>query len=106
MFNEYQDISKGFVSLVGFFQTSNIRSDHLHATYQWFPKKSRIQSYGLETNQNIAFDHAHNRVYHYTTFDPFVLLPRNIVFAPLVGQNSDTVGPQDGYPMQSERELH
>jgi hypothetical protein len=101
LFNEYQDISKGFDSLLGFFQTSNIRSDHLHATYQWFPKKSVVQSRGLEINQNVAFDHANNRVYHYTTFDPFLLLTRNIVVAPLVGQNSDTVGPQDGYPMQS-----
>ena len=99
MFNEYQDISKGFESLLGFFQTSNIRSDHVHATYQWFPKKSVVQSRGLEINQNIAYDHANNRVYHYTTFDPFLLLTRNIVVAPLVGQNSDTVGPQDGYPM-------
>ena len=101
LFNEYQDISSGFDSLLGFFQTSNIRSDHLHATYQWFPKKSVVQSRGLEINQNVAFDHANNRVYHYTTFDPFLLLTRNIVVAPLVGQNSDTVGPQDGYPMKS-----
>ncbi len=99
MFNEYQDISTGFDTLVGFFQTADIRSDHLHASYQWFPKKSMIQSYGLETNQNLAFDHQHNRVYHYSTFDPFWLLPRNIVIAPLVGENSDTVGPQDGYAM-------
>lgn len=99
LFNEYQDISKGFDSLLGFFQTSNIRSDHLHATYQWFPnpKKSRVQSFGLETNQNVAFDHADNRVYHYSTFDPFVLLPRTIILAPIGGQNSDTVGPQDGF---------
>ncbi|HEY1985429.1 MAG TPA: hypothetical protein VGG85_08470 [Terracidiphilus sp.] len=99
MFNEYQDISTGFDSLPGFFQTSDIRSDHLHADYQWFPKKSVVQSYGLELNQNIAFDHQNNRVYHYTTVDPFWLLPRNIVLAPLVGQNSDTVGPQNGYAL-------
>ena len=99
LFDEYQDVSSGFTSTLGFFQTSNIRSDHLHATYQWFPKHSVIQSYGLETNQNLAFDHAHNRVYHYTTFDPFWLLPRNIVLAPIGGQNSDTVGPQDGYAL-------
>jgi hypothetical protein len=29
--------------------------------------------------------------------DPFWLLPRNTVLAPLVGQNSDTLGPQNGY---------
>jgi hypothetical protein len=101
MNDEYQDISKGFTTLVGFLQTANIRSDHIHATYQWFPKHGKIQSYGVETNQNVAFDHAGNRVYHYSTFDPFVLLPDNIVVAPLVGQNSDTVGPQDGYPLAS-----
>jgi hypothetical protein len=101
MFDEYQDISSGFTTQVGFLQTSNIRSNHLHATYQWFPKHTKIQSYGLETNQNLAFDHAHNRVYHYTTVDAFVLLPNNIVLAPIGGQNSDTVGPQDGYPLTS-----
>ncbi len=103
MFNEYQDISQGFTTQVGFLQTSNIRSDHLHANYQWFPKQSRLQSFGLETNQNIAFDHAGNRVYHYSTFDPFFLLPRNIVLAPVGGQNSDTVGPQNGYALTTNQ---
>ena len=95
----YKDFSTGFQSQVGFIQTTDFRNDQTHATYQWFPKHSEIQSFGLETNQNIAWDHQHNRVYHYSTFDPFVLLPRNIVVAPIGGQNSDTVGPQDGYPM-------
>jgi hypothetical protein len=103
MFNEYQDISAGFTSELGFFQTSNIRSDHVHANYQWFPKHSLVQSFGLETNQNVAFDHAHNRVYHYSTFDVFFLLPRNIVLAPIGGQNSDTVGPQNGYPLKESQ---
>jgi hypothetical protein len=97
--DEYQDFSTGFDSLVGFFSTANIRSDHLHATYQWFPKKSIVQSFGLETNQNVAFDHQGNRVYHYSTFDPFILLPRNILIAAFGGQNSDMVGPQDGYSL-------
>jgi hypothetical protein len=95
----YKDFSTGFQSQVGFIQTTDIRTDQTHATYQWFPKHSEIQSFGLETNQNVAWDHQHNRVYHYSTFDPFVLLPRNIVLAPLGGQNADTVGPQDGYPI-------
>ncbi|MGA7159282.1 MAG: carbohydrate binding family 9 domain-containing protein [Acidobacteriaceae bacterium] len=103
MFNEYQDVSEGFTTLLGFFQTSNIRSDHVHATYQWFPKHSTIQSFGVETNQNVAFDHANNRVYHYSTFDTFVFLPNNIVLAPIFGQNSDTVGPQDGYLLTANK---
>lgn len=96
LYNEYQDFSGGFQSRVGFIQSSNIRSDHLHSNYQWYPKKNVLQSVGLETNQNIAFDHQGNRVYHYSTFDPFFLLARRFVLAPLIGQNSDTLGPQNG----------
>ena len=59
----------------------------------WFPKNKMILTLGLETNQNIAFNHQGDRVYHYSNFDPFFVLPRNFVFAPIVGQNSDTVGP-------------
>jgi hypothetical protein len=101
--NEYQDFATGFVSTVGFYQTADIRSDHLHSNYEWYPKKSVVQSFGLETNQNIAFNHQGNRVYHYSTFDPFVLLPRNTVIAPIFGQNSDTVGPQNGYLLTQSR---
>ena len=97
LFNEYQDVSTGFQTYLGFLQSANIRSDHLHTTYQFFPKQSKIQSWGFEQNQNLAFDHQNDRVYHYTTVDPFVLLPRNFVIAPLIGQNSDTVSPAN-YP--------
>jgi hypothetical protein len=97
--DEYQDISAGFVTTTGFLQSSNIRSDHLHANYQWYPKKSVVQSFGLETNQNVALDHQGRRVYHYSQFDPFWLLPRNTVVAPIIGQNSDSVGPQEGYAL-------
>lgn len=96
MFTDLQDFSTGFQTQLGFIQTNNIRSQHTHTNYQWFPKHSVIQSYGLELNENLAFDHQGNRLYHYTTFDPFFLLPRNIVFAPIGGQNSDTLGPQSG----------
>lgn len=103
MQNEYEDIGKGFKTFTGFIQTANIRSDHLHGDYQWFPKNNVVQSFGLELNQQIAFDHQQNRVYRYTTFDPFFLLPRSIVLAPIIGENSDTVGPQNGYPLASNR---
>jgi hypothetical protein len=103
IFDEYQDVSKGFKTLTGFIQTANIRSNHLHANYQWFPNKSVVQSFGLELNQQIAFDHQHNRVFRYTTFDPFWLLTRSIVLAPIFGENSDTVGPQNGYPLTANR---
>jgi hypothetical protein len=93
----YQDMSVGFQTQLGFIQTSNFRNGQTHMTYQWYPKHKVIQSYGLETNQNVAYDHLGNRAFHYSSFDPFVLLPRNFVLAPIGGQNSDTVGPQNGY---------
>jgi hypothetical protein len=86
-------MSTGFQTQLGFIQASNFRNNQTHATYQWYPKKRFYQSFGLETNQNFAFDHQGDRVFHYSTFDPFWLLPRNIVIAPIFGQNSDTVSP-------------
>ncbi len=96
LYSEYQDIGAGFQTQLGFLQTADIRSDHTHVTYQWYPKHSKLQSWGLEANQNLAWDHQGNRIYHYTTVDPFLLLPGNTVIAPLFGENSDTLGPQDG----------
>jgi hypothetical protein len=91
--SNYQDYSTGFETQLGFIQAANFRSGYTHASYGWFPKHSVIQSVGLETEQNIAFNHQGDRVFHYSSFDPYWLLPRNIVIAPIVGQNSDTVSP-------------
>ena len=68
--NTYKDYSSGFQSQVGFIQTTDFRNNQTHATYQWYPKHSVLQSIGLETNDNFAFDHQGNRLYHYTTVDP------------------------------------
>ncbi len=95
LYSNFQDFSNGFQTQLGFIQTADIRSDQTHLTYQWFPKRKAIQSFGLETNQNVAYDHQGDRVYHYSTFDPFLLLARNVVIAPIGGENSDTVGPQN-----------
>lgn len=89
----YVDYSAGFQTQLGFIQSSNFRNNHTHATYQWFPKHRLYQSFGLETDQNIAFDHQGDRIFHYSSFDPFWLLPRNLVIAPIIGENSDTVSP-------------
>ena len=96
--NTYSDFSTGFVTQTGFVQSSNIRSDGLHVNYQWYPKHSFLQSYGFETNDQIAFDHFGNRVYHYSSSDPFFTLARRTVVAPLFGENSDTLTPRQ-YPL-------
>jgi hypothetical protein len=100
MQSNFQDISVGFQTNLGFIQSSNFRNEQTHVTYQWFPKHRTLQSFGLETNQNIAFDHQGDRVFHYSSFDPFIFLPRNFVLFPVGGQNSDTLGP-GGYPTLS-----
>jgi hypothetical protein len=90
---DYDDFSSGFVTNLGFIQSANIRTGHAHPVYQWYPKSKVIQSYALEFEGSIAYDHSGNRVYRYLSFDPVLLLSRNTVLAPIFGENSDTVGP-------------
>ncbi len=96
MDTDFTDISSGFQSQAGFLPTVNIRSGAGDARYKWFPESRVLQNYGLETRQNLAFDHQGNRVFHYSSFDIFFSLPRSTMILPLVGQNSDTLGPQNG----------
>jgi len=91
----YRDYSAGFQSQVGFIQTTAFRQNADHFDYQWFPKR-HVQSIGFEQQAEFAFDRQGNRLYHYTTMDPFVTLSRSTTIATLVGQNSDTLGPS-GY---------
>lgn len=93
----FKDLSPGFQTLVGFDQTTNIRYSGNHVSYRWFPKHRSIQSYGLDLSQSLAWDHEGNRVFHYTNFDPFFQFPRSTFFAPVAGESSDTLGPQNGY---------
>jgi hypothetical protein len=95
----FKDFSTGFQSQLGFIPTTDLYSDQNHATYLWYPKKKAIQSFGLDAFQLLGWDHQGNRLYHYFTFSPYVTLPRQMVFAPQLGNNSDTLGPQDGYPL-------
>jgi hypothetical protein len=94
-----RDYASGFQSHLGFIQTTNLYNNQTHFSYQWFPESKTLQSVGAEANNVVGWDHQGNPLYHYTTLDPFFLLPRNIIIAPIFGQNSDTVGPQDGYPL-------
>lgn len=93
MFDSFTDFSEGFQTQLGFIQSANIRRNHMYASYQWYPTNRFYQSFGLEASQGAAFDHDGNRVYSYSSFNPFWNLPRKISIAPSVGQNSDTVSP-------------
>jgi hypothetical protein len=95
--NTFKDLSTGFQSQLGFIPTTNLYFDQTHANYQWFPKGSPIQSFVLDLVQQLGWDHQGNRLYHYLTFSPYVTLSRRMAIAPQFGENSDTLGPQDGY---------
>ena len=94
-----KDYSTGFQTQLGFIPTTNLYSNQTHATYIWYPKKSSVQSVGIDGFSLVGWDHQGNRLYHYFTFAPYVSFARQIIIAPQVGENSDTVGPQDGYPL-------
>lgn len=100
--NGTREFASGFQSQVGYIQTSNIYQDHTHLNYNWYPTSKVLQTYGLEVDNQVAWDHAKNRVYHYTTVDPFFAFVGATVIAPLIGQNSDTIGPQNGYALDHE----
>ena len=88
-----RDFSPGFVTTVGFLTQRNVRSSATNANYQWFRGKGILQSYGIETQNRFAFDHAGNRVYHYSQGDVFLAFSRKVVVAPIGGENSDTLTP-------------
>ncbi len=97
--NFFKSYSSGFQTQLGFIPTTNLYNDQTHATYLWYPKKRLVQSFGLDAVQLLGWDHQGNRLYHYFTFSPLMTFPRQFEIAPQLGQNSDTLGPQDGYPL-------
>jgi Domain of unknown function (DUF5916) len=95
----FKDYSKGFQTQLGFIPTTNFYNNQSRATYQWYPKGHAIQTFALDALQYIAWDHQGNRLYRYSTFSPYITFARQMTIAPQIGQNSDTLGPQDGYPL-------
>ena len=102
--DNFEDVSPGFRTQAGFIQSTNIRKNHVYSQYHWwFSGKGFVQSFGVEGSQDVAWDHQHNRIYRYTTYDPFWTFSRDLVFAPVLGNNSDTLGPQNGYDFPTNR---
>lgn len=97
--NVFKDFSTGFQTQLGFIPTTDLYNNQTYLTYQWFPRNKLVQSYAVDALQILGWDHQGNRLYHYSTFSSYVTFPRQIAIAPQLGQNSDTLGPQDGYPL-------
>lgn len=96
--NAFRDYSRGLRTQVGFIPTTDVYSDSNNTRNQWYLTHSIVQSYGVETENRIAFDHAGDRVYHSSQVNGFAALSRGTVLAPFVGQNSDTLTPAQ-YPV-------
>jgi hypothetical protein len=96
--NNLRDFSKGFITQPGFISTANIRSDDNNTHTQFFPKHGPLQSWGIETQNRIAFDHQGNRVYYGNQVNGVLTLARNTVLAPIAGGSSDTLTPAE-YPL-------
>jgi hypothetical protein len=97
---QYRDFSQGFHADAGFISIPAVRQSNTQLNYQWYPtgkaaKRAGLQTYGIETSNRFAWDRTGQRVFHYNQGDVFFTFARNTVIAPLVGQNSDTVRPQD-----------
>lgn len=97
--NVFKDYSSGFQTQLGFIPTTDLYNNQTYLTYQWFPKNKLVQSFALDALQILGWDHQGNRLYHYSTFSPYFTFARQMAIAPQLGENSDTLGPQDGYPL-------
>ena len=97
--NVFKDYSTGFQTQLGFIPTTDLYNDQINSSYQWFLKNKLVQSFVFSGVQIVGWDHQGNRLYHYSTFTPYFTFARQIITGPVFGQNSDTLGPQDGYPL-------
>ncbi len=54
----YTDIGRDFQTAVGFVPRTDIRQGTHYVQYRWFPKKSRVQSFGPNSFVQATWDHA------------------------------------------------
>jgi hypothetical protein len=94
-FFEYQDISAGFFTALGFTRRTDIRRPNGYYHYFWRPKKSALILHGPEINADRTYDHSGLGVEYNVNFDWAFGLHRNTVIAPIVGVESDTLRPVD-----------
>ena len=92
---EYQDISPGFRTEVGFLQRTDIRHLSQYFHFYFRPKDSWLLSWGPETSAELNYDHTGVVIHYSYSFDPVFAFKRNTYFAPIVSTASDTLRPQD-----------
>ncbi len=104
-FLEYQDISPGFFTALGFTHRPDIRRLNSYYHFYWRPKKSRMILYGPELSADRTYDHSGLGVEYNVNFDWVFGLHRNTVIAPIVGIESDTLRPVDFTGLTNNRKF-
>lgn len=94
---EYQDITGGFRTLLGFIRRTDIRRPTGYYHFFWKPQNSKFKLlfHGPELNADRTWDHTGLGVEYNVNFDWAFAFHRNTVVAPIVGIESDTLRPQD-----------
>jgi hypothetical protein len=103
MRNTFRDYSTGFITQPGFIRTANIRSDSNNTHNQWYPKHGPLQSWGIETQNSVAFNHQGDRVFYQSQVNSFLALARGTILAPILGQKSDTLTPAEYSVLTADR---
>ena len=92
---EYQDITSGFRTETGFVRRTDIRRLYTYYHYYWKPKSKWIILHGNELNAERIWDHTGLGLLYSTNWDYAFIFKGNIVAAPILGVQSDTLRPQD-----------
>lgn len=94
---EYQDITGGFRTLLGFIHRTDIRHINGYYHFFWKPQKSKLKMiiYGPELTMERTWDHTGLGVQYNVNGDWAFGFHRNTIIAPIVGVESDTLRPQD-----------
>jgi hypothetical protein len=92
-FFEYQDISPGFFTALGFTRRTDIRRLNGYYHFYWKPKKNPMILYGPEISVDRTYDHSGLGVEYNANGDWVFGFHRNTIIAPVVGVESDTLRP-------------
>jgi hypothetical protein len=95
-FSEYQDITPEFETETGFVRRRDIRRTNSYYHFYWHPSKSKIlQMHGPEMSFERIWDHQGQGIEFNGNGDYVFQFHHNLLFAPIIGIQSDTLRPQD-----------
>jgi len=94
-FFEYQDVSAGFFTALGYTRRTDIRRLNSYYHFYWKPKKGAMILFGPELNADRTWDHSGLGVEYNYGGDWVFGFHRNTIIAPIAGTSGDTLRPAD-----------